>query len=73
MGRGNEQSKQFESGRLDQELIRIAAVTEGDLDRQLKSAVSIVEPMILVFMAGVVGTIVIGMLYPILTMATQIR
>lgn len=62
-----------ESGRLDQELIRIAAVTEGDLDRQLKSAVSVVEPMILVFMAVVVGTIFIGMLYPILTMASQVK
>jgi type II secretory pathway component PulF len=62
-----------ESGRLDQELIRIAAVTEGDLDRQLKSAVSVVEPMILVFMAVVVGTIFIGMLYPILTLASQVK
>ena len=62
-----------ESGRLDQELIRLAAVTETDLDRHLKSAVSIVEPMILVFMAVVVGTIFIGMLYPILTLATQVK
>jgi type II secretory pathway component PulF len=62
-----------ESGRLDQELTRIAAVTEGDLDRQLKSAVSIVEPMILVFMAGVVGTIFIGMLYPILTLSEHVK
>lgn len=62
-----------ESGRLDQELIRLAAVTESDLDRQLKSAVSVVEPMILVFMAIVVGTIFIGMLYPILTLASQIK
>ena len=30
-----------ESGRLDQELVRIANVTEGDLDRQLKAAVAI--------------------------------
>jgi type II secretory pathway component PulF len=62
-----------ESGRLDQELTRIASVTEGDLDRQLKSAVSIVEPMILVFMAAVVGTIFIGMLYPILTLSQHVK
>jgi type II secretory pathway component PulF len=62
-----------ESGRLDQELIRLAAVTENDLDRQLKSAVSVVEPMILVFMAVVVGTIFIGMLYPVLTLASQVK
>ena len=29
-----------ESGRLDQELVRIANVTEGDLDRELKTAVA---------------------------------
>jgi type II secretory pathway component PulF len=62
-----------ESGRLDQELLRIALVTESDLDRALKSAVSVVEPMILVLMAVVVGTIFIGMMYPILTLAEHIK
>jgi type II secretory pathway component PulF len=62
-----------ESGRLDVELCRIATVTEGDLDRQLKTAVSIVEPMILVLMASVVGTIFIGMLVPILTLSTNVK
>src|SRR5205814_2549597 len=33
-----------ESGRLDQELVRIANVTEGDLDRQLNTAVARAEP-----------------------------
>ena len=36
-----------ESGRLDQELVRIANVTEGDLDRQLKTAVAFAEPLML--------------------------
>ena len=62
-----------ESGRLDQELVRIAAVTEVDLDRQLKTAVSIAEPMILVVMAAVVGTIFIGMLLPIFSMSEHIK
>ena len=62
-----------ESGRLDHELCRIALVTESDLDRQLKTAVSVVEPMILVFAACVVGTIFIGMLVPILSLSTSIK
>ena len=41
-----------ESGRLDQELVRIANVTEGDLDRQLKTAVAFAEPLMLFFIAG---------------------
>ncbi len=62
-----------ESGRLDVELVRIATVTESDLDRQLKTAVSIAEPMILFFMATVIGTIFIGMLVPIFSMSEHIK
>ena len=62
-----------ESGRLDQELIRIAGITESDLDRQLKTAVSIAEPLILVVMAAIVGTIFIGMLLPIFSMSEHIK
>ena len=40
-----------ESGRLDQELVRIANVTEGDLDRRLKTAVAMAEPLMLFFIA----------------------
>ena len=36
-----------ESGKLDQELVRIAGVTEGDLDRNLKTAVAFLEPVML--------------------------
>ncbi|HEX3797339.1 MAG TPA: type II secretion system F family protein [Verrucomicrobiae bacterium] len=62
-----------ESGRLDQELVRIALVTESDLDRNLKTAVSIAEPLILFFMATVIGTIFIGMLVPIFTLSSHIK
>ena len=41
-----------ESGRLDTELIRVANVTEGDLDRQLKTAVAFAEPLMLFLIAG---------------------
>jgi len=54
-----------ESGRLDQELIRLADVTERDLDRELKMAVALAEPLMLFFIAGFIGTIFIGMVLPI--------
>src|SRR5439155_3400792 len=38
-----------ESGKLDEELVRIANVTEGDLDRELSAAVSLAEPLMLFF------------------------
>jgi type II secretory pathway component PulF len=54
-----------ESGKLDQELVRLAAITEGDLDRNLKTGVAILEPVMLFCIAAFVGTIFIGMIMPI--------
>ncbi|HTS16994.1 MAG TPA: type II secretion system F family protein [Verrucomicrobiae bacterium] len=62
-----------ESGRLDTELVRVANVTEGDLDRQLKTAVAFAEPLMLFLIAGFIGTIFIGMLLPIFTLQQYIK
>jgi len=62
-----------ESGRLDQELVRIANVTEGDLDRELKTAVALMEPMMLFFIAAFIGTIFISMVLPIFTLQDYIK
>jgi len=62
-----------ESGKLDQELVRIAGVTEGDLDRNLKMAVALLEPLMLFFIAAFIGTIFIGMIYPIFSMQEYIK
>ncbi len=62
-----------ESGRLDQELVRIANVTESDLDRELKTAVALMEPLMLFFIAGFIGTIFISMVLPIFTLQDYIK
>ena len=62
-----------ESGRLDAELVRIAAETETDLDRNLKTAVSFAEPVMLFLIAGFIGVIFIGMLLPVLSMGEYIK
>ena len=62
-----------ESGRLDQELIRLADVTERDLDRELKMAVALAEPLMLFFIAGFIGTIFIGMVLPIFSLQDYIK
>jgi len=62
-----------ESGRLDQELVRIALVTESDLDRELKTAVALAEPLMLFFIAGFIGTIFISMVLPIFTLQDYIK
>lgn len=62
-----------ESGKLDQELLRIANTTEGDLDRQLKTTVALAEPLMLFLIAALVGTIFIGMVIPIFSLQDHIK
>jgi type II secretory pathway component PulF len=62
-----------ESGKLDGELVRIAVVTEADLDRNLKTAVAFAEPALLFLIAGFIGTIFIGMLLPVLSISAYIH
>jgi type II secretory pathway component PulF len=62
-----------ESGKLDAELMRIATVTEGDLDRQLKATVALAEPVMLFVIAALIGTIFIGMVIPIFSLQDHIK
>jgi len=62
-----------ESGRLDEELVRIAGAYEQELDRRLKMMVALAEPALLFFMAVLIGTVVIGMLLPIFNLQELIR
>jgi type II secretory pathway component PulF len=62
-----------ESGKLDVELIRLAGVTEGDLNRNLQTTVSLAEPLLLFLIAAFIGTIFIGMLLPVLSMSQYIH
>jgi len=62
-----------ESGRLEKELIRLAKETEKQLDRRLRTAVSLTEPVMLFIMAGFIGTIFVGMVIPIFTLQDYIK
>lgn len=62
-----------ETGRLDKELIRLSVTYEGDLDRQLRMLVSVAEPLLLFMMAGIIGTVVVGMLLPVFNLQDLIK
>ena len=62
-----------ETGRLDKELIRLSASYEADLDRQLRLLVTIMEPLMLFMMAGLIGTVVVGMLLPVFNLQELIK
>jgi type II secretory pathway component PulF len=62
-----------EAGQLDKELSRLAEVHERDLDRRIRLAVALAEPVLLFIMAAFVGTVVIGMLLPIFSLQELIH
>ncbi len=62
-----------ESNQLDRVLVEIADTVERRTDRQVDQAVHLIEPIILVFMAITIGTLAVGLLYPILTMAQSLK
>jgi len=62
-----------ETGKLDVELVRLATVTEADLNRNLATAVSFAEPLLLFLIAIFIGIIFIGMLLPVLSMSEHIH
>jgi type II secretory pathway component PulF len=57
-----------ETGRLDKELLRLSTSYEGELDRRLRMLVALAEPVLLFIMAGLIGTVVVGMLLPVFTL-----
>jgi type II secretory pathway component PulF len=61
-----------ESGRLDEELVRLAEESERELDAQLRIAVALAEPALLFLMAALIGTIFVGMVLPIFTIQDYI-
>lgn len=62
-----------ETGRVDSELVRVADYHERELDRALAQLVALLEPIMLLVMAGVVGTVVLSMLLPIFTLQDLIK
>jgi type II secretory pathway component PulF len=62
-----------ETGRLDSELLRLSHAYEAELDRNLRMLVALAEPMVLFLSAIVIGTVVLSMLLPILTLQDVIK
>jgi type II secretory pathway component PulF len=62
-----------ETGRLDKELVRLSIAYEGELDRNLRMLVSLAEPLMLFLMAGLIGTVVVGMLLPVFNLSDLIK
>lgn len=62
-----------ESGKLETVLINSANSYDAQVDRLLKTFIALFEPILIVFMAAIVGFVVISMLLPIFTLSTIVR
>jgi len=61
-----------ESNQMEKVLVQIADTVERRTARQVDAAVRLIEPLILVVLAVIIGFIAMGLLYPIFTMSSTI-
>ena len=62
-----------ETGQLEDMLTKIADFYEAEVDAKVKALTSLVEPLLILFIGGVVGFIVISMYLPIFSIYEHIR
>ncbi len=62
-----------ETGQLEQMLAKIADFYEAEVDAKVKALTSLIEPVMIMFVGGVVGFIVISMYLPIFSLYDKIK
>ncbi len=62
-----------ETGRLDEMLEKIADFYDVEVENAVDALTSILEPIMVVGIGGIVGSVVVGMYLPIFTVINQIR
>ena len=61
-----------ESGKIDEMLGKAAQVYENELDEQINNISTMIEPVLMVVMAGVIGVVVGGTLLPIYEVVNKV-
>ncbi|MCW5821958.1 MAG: type II secretion system F family protein [Cyanobacteria bacterium TGS_CYA1] len=62
-----------ETGKLDDMLTKIADFYDMEVENSVESLTSVLEPIMVVLIGGVVGSVVVGMYLPIFTVINQLR
>ena len=62
-----------ETGQLDHMLSKVADFYEAEVDAKVKALTSLLEPVMIVFVGGMVGFIVISMYLPMFQVYNQIQ
>jgi type IV pilus assembly protein PilC len=61
-----------ETGQLETMLSKVADFYEAEVDAKVKALTALIEPLMIVFVGGVVGFIVISMYLPIFSLYDKI-
>lgn len=61
-----------ESGKIDEMLGKAAQVYENELDEQINSISTMIEPILMVIMAGLIGVVIGGTLLPIYSLVNSV-
>ena len=61
-----------ETGELDKMLIKVADTYDEDVDALVSGLMSLIEPLLIVFMGGAVGFIVVALFLPLITLMQNI-
>ncbi|MBQ2660437.1 type II secretion system F family protein [Candidatus Saccharibacteria bacterium] len=61
-----------ESGKIDEMLGRAATVYENELDEKIKNISTLIEPVLMVIMAALIGVVLMGTLMPIYSLVSSI-
>jgi type IV pilus assembly protein PilC len=62
-----------ETGQLENMLTKVADFYEAEVDAKVKALTSLLEPIMIVFVGGIVGFIVISMYLPMFSIYEKIR
>jgi type IV pilus assembly protein PilC len=62
-----------ETGQLPEMLLKIAEVYDDEVDNSVAAVTSMLEPMMIVFLALIVGTIVIALFMPLISIITELQ
>ncbi|OPZ57444.1 MAG: Type II secretion system protein F [Deltaproteobacteria bacterium ADurb.Bin510] len=61
------------SGKLEEMLVKAAEAYEEDVETAVGALTAILEPLLILFMAVIVGFVVMAILFPMLEMSTVVR
>jgi len=61
------------TGELEQMLKHVADAYDAEVERKIDSLISMIEPLMIIFMGGIVATVVVAMLVPMLSIMSKVH